>query len=663
MCGICGIWGNTDRQAVNAMVDAMHHRGPDDCGVYHDGAVTLGMARLSIIDLSMTGHQPMCTPDKLIWIVYNGELYNFQSERSLLESLGYSFNSTSDTEVVLRMYEHYGDDFLLRMRGMFALAIYDKRRGEEREKLLLARDHLGIKPLLYTHSGAQFIFASEMKALLASRLIEPEIDPVALRLLLTFGSVYQPRTMLKGVYMLLPAHRLIVEHGQERVERYWSLGVDRYPDLTNYTYAQAVAEMTEALMESVRLQMVSDVPLGAFLSSGVDSSILVALMTRVASHRVKTFSIGFESEGERIDESIDARRIADFLGTDHNHVIVKGTDVRDRIQHIACSLDQPSVNGVNTYFVSLAASKAVTVAISGTGGDELFAGYPWFANMVLHQQRRRKDPLKTGTISLLANIAKQQIFNSFLLKRGGNRLNTLRMQANFLSLYASNYQIYDQMGTARLLSEGLRKPAQAGRAPRLELIRIDELPDGSVIERVTGLCLRGYTSNQLLRDIDAMSMTHSLEVRVPYLDPVIADMALSLPDIAKLGDLTHLTSLSENASYRDTGAKRILIDVARQFLPENFDMQPKRGFGMPFDAWLKGPLREVLLETTSVENVGMRGLFNSEEVSAVIKRFLDGGLAWPQPWLLMMIELWCREVLDGNFFHRTVPMNQSVTLS
>ena len=663
MCGICGTWGNAHQESVEAMVAAMRHRGPDDCGIYHDDAITLGMARLSIIDLSSAAHQPMSTPDKLIWIIYNGELYNFQSERSLLERLGYSFNSTSDTEVVLRMYEHYGDDFLLRMRGMFALAIYDKRRGVGREKLLLARDHLGIKPLLYTHSGSHLIFASEMKALLASRLIEPEIDPVALRLLLTFGSVYQPRTMLRGVRMLLPAHRLIIEHGQERVERYWSLGIDRYPDLKNYTYAQAVAEMTQALMESVRLQMVSDVPLGAFLSSGVDSSILVALMTRVASHRAKTFSIGFESEGEKIDESTDARRIAGFLGTDHNHVIVRGTDVRDRIQHIACSLDQPSVDGVNTYFVSLAARTAVTVAISGTGGDELFAGYPWFANMVLHQQRRRKDPLKTGTISLLANIAKQQIFDSFLLKRGGGRLNTLRMQANFLSRYASNYQIYGEMDAARLLSEGLRKPAQAGRAPRRELISIDELPDGSVIERVTGLCLRGYTNNQLLRDIDAMSMTHSLEVRVPYLDPVIADMALSLPDSAKIGDLTHITSLSEKTNYRDTGAKRILIDVGRQFLPENFDMQPKRGFGMPFDAWLKGPLREVLLETTSVDSVRMRGLFNGEEVLAVIKRFLDGSLAWPQPWLLMIIELWCREVLDSRFCRRTLLANQAITLS
>ena len=393
MCGICGVWGGEGREAVGAMVGAMRHRGPDDSGAFDDRRAALGMTRLAIIDTSAGGHQPMQTPDGNITLVYNGELYNFREERRLLEARGCEFRSTSDTEVVLRMYEHYGDDFLKRMRGMFALALYDRRRGPGRERLLLARDQMGIKPLLYARRGGRLVFASEVKALLASGLIEPEVDPVSLRLLLSYGSVYQPRTILRGVRMLLPAHRLIVEGGGERVERYWSLGLDRREGLRLRPYEELVEEMASVLEESVRLQMVSDVPLGAFLSGGVDSSLLVALMARqVTGHRVKTFSVGFEGEGRDIDETDDAERTARHIGTDHTRVIVSGEDVRERIRHIAYGLDQPTVDGVNSYFVSMAARRAVTVAISGTGGDELFAGYPWFALMALDETERRSVP-------------------------------------------------------------------------------------------------------------------------------------------------------------------------------------------------------------------------------------------------------------------------------
>jgi len=272
------------------MVSALHHRGPDDRGVLEDRNVSLGMTRLAILDVSHAGHQPMASPDDQIRIVYNGELYNFREERTLLEKLGYTFRSASDTEVVLRMYEHYGDDFLLRMRGMFALAIHDKRSG--RERLLLARDQLGIKPLLYANVRGRLIFASEIKALLASGLVEPEIDPVALRLLLTHGAIVQPHTILRGVKMLLPAHRLIISEGHEpKVERYWSLDLDRHADLRARRYEEQIEQVGSALEESVRLQMVSDVPLGAFLSGGIDSSLLVALMAK-------------HTNGERIDEDV-----------------------------------------------------------------------------------------------------------------------------------------------------------------------------------------------------------------------------------------------------------------------------------------------------------------------------------------------------------------------
>ncbi|HEU5131870.1 MAG TPA: asparagine synthase (glutamine-hydrolyzing) [Pyrinomonadaceae bacterium] len=644
MCGICGVWGE-GRVDISAMIGAMHHRGPDDNGILEDRNVTLGMTRLAIIDVSHAGHQPMLSPDNQIRIVYNGELYNFREERTILEKLGYEFRSTSDTEVVLRMYEHYGDDFLLRLRGMFALAIHDKRSG--RERLLLARDQLGIKPLLYANVRGRLVFASEIKALLASGLVPPEIDPVALRLLLTHGAIVQPHTILRDVKMLLPGHRLVVNEGQEpRVERYWSLDLDRRADLRARSYEEQVDEIRAALEESVRLQMVSDVPLGAFLSGGLDSSLLVALMAKNTSgERLKTFSVGFEAEGEHIDETDHAQTTARFLGTDHSRVVVRGEDVRDQIEQIAFALDQPTVDGVNSYFVSAAARRRVTVAISGTGGDELFAGYPWFEQMAFEETQRQAAPLKAAAKSLLTSVARQPVLDSLVPLRGGYRFGTWRDDNGFLARYYAANPMFEAPWTARLLAQDLRSAAQAGRSPHYDLSAIDELPQGSVIERVTGLCVRGYTANQLLRDIDAASMSHSLEVRVPFLDPVIADLALSLPDSAKLGGDPRATSDSPR-SYREAGTKRILLDVAKDLLPRGFDTRPKTGFSMPFNSWLKGPLRDVLCETLSEQTVAKRGLLDAQAVAGVRDQFFSGVGDWPQPWLLMMIELWSREVLD-----------------
>jgi asparagine synthase (glutamine-hydrolysing) len=649
MCGICGVWGGggDNREAVGAMVGAMYHRGPDDCGILEDRSVTLGMTRLAIIDTTSGGHQPMQTPDGAISIVYNGELYNFREQRRLLEARGCVFNSTSDTEVVLRMYEHYGDDFLLRMRGMFALAIYDRRGGAGRERLLLARDQMGIKPLVYARVRGRLVFASEIRALLASRLVAPEVDPVSLRLLLTHGSVYQPRTMLRGVRMLLPAHRLIIEAGrEERVERYWSLGLDRRPELRARSYDEHVEEVAAVLEESVRLQMISDVPLGAFLSGGVDSSLLVALMSRhVGGARVKTYSVGFEGEGRDMDETDDAERTARFIGTDHTRVVVSGEDVRARIRHIAYGLDQPSVDGVNSYFVSMAARRGVTVAISGTGGDELFAGYPWFGQMAFEEAQRQSALWKSLAKSLLASVARQSILDPLVEKRGGYQFGRLRDRTGFLARYYATNPIFPSEWAARLLSPGLRRAAQAGRSPHYDLRPVDELSHGSILERVTGVCLRGYTTNQLLRDIDAASMAHSLEIRVPYLDPVVADTALSLPDSVKMG--TPLAqAAAHNSSYREAGTKRVLLDIGKSLLPQGFDTKPKRGFAMPFGFWLKGALRDVFLDSLSEERVRARGLLDASAVAFVRDQFLAGALDWPQPWLLMMIELWSQEVLD-----------------
>ncbi|HLO16353.1 MAG TPA: asparagine synthase (glutamine-hydrolyzing) [Anaerolineales bacterium] len=636
MCGICGIWGYSDPIRTDRMIKAMHHRGPDDVGSYADECISMGMARLAILDLSPAGHQPMATRDQNIWIVYNGEVYNFQSERKLLETQGYEFKSHSDTEVILRLYEKYGDDFLLRLRGMFALAIYDKRRGPGKERLILARDQFGIKPLLYTKVGKRFLFASEIKALLASGYIPREIDPVSLRLLLTFGSIYQPRTILRDIHMLPPAHRLVIENGQEHVERYWAFGLDRYPGLRKQPYEELVDCVASSLEESVRLQMISDVPVGAFLSGGVDSSFTVGLMTRIAGNHVKTFSVGFEAEGSPIDETDEAERTARFLGADHTKVIVRGSDLRDHLTQIITGLDQPSVDGVNSYFVSMAARKAVTVAISGTGGDELFAGYPWFTEMAKYAQEQ-------------GQLAKSEGWYAHIKNRilGKTPVNVINDRERFLWRYALAYNIFGAEGATRLLDRSLHISAGTGNSLADDIIHMDELFGADAVERVTALCLRGYTNNQLLRDIDAMSMAHSLEVRVPFLDVPLLDLSLSMPPSAKLNNTAQIANVYQ-ATYRETGSKKILVDAGKKMgiLREDIDLQPKRGFTFPMEYWLKNELCDVMDDTLSSSATRTRGLFSPEEVNQVRQEFLDNKIHWTRPWLLMMTELWAREILD-----------------
>lgn len=643
MCGICGIVGPTtnSKDKIKAMVGAMHHRGPNDYGVLVEKNIALGMTRLAILDLSREGHQPMPNRQKNIWIIYNGEMYNFVKERKILEKKGYWFHSKSDTEVVLLMYEEYGDDFLPRMRGMFALAIYDQRPGPGKEKILLARDQLGIKPLLYCQQGKNLIFASEIKTILASGLVKKDVEPDSLRKLLTYGSVTQPATIIKNVKMLLPSHQLIFQNGAIKFSKYWQLATGRYPQLSSMSYNQQKIVVKKELEKIVSQQMVSDVPIGAFLSGGVDSSLLVAIMSKFSKNKVKTFSVGFGQEGKNIDESDDALKIAKFLKTDHLKVTINDAEVRSKVSQIAKALDQPSVDGFNAYFVSQTAKKAVTVAISGTGGDELFAGYPWFANM-MNFSHKRHQPKLAEIVSRVFNL---KMTNPLMLTRARHFLADLRNQG-FLAQFARQYQIFGPILTSDLLSKDYRQESSIGCSPTIDLAFSDELPYANPVDRVSALCLRGYTQNQLLRDIDATSMSHSLEVRVPFLDHILTDMALSLPIKAKLAKVNLSTGPAENLTYRELGAKKILIDIGRNLLPKNMDQQKKRGFALPFDHWLKGVLKDVLIDTLSKKSVKKRGFFNPIQTETYLKNYLKGTSSWSFVWLLMITELWAREVID-----------------
>ncbi|TLY35843.1 MAG: asparagine synthase (glutamine-hydrolyzing) [Nitrospirae bacterium] len=520
MCGVCGIVGPAAVEGVARMIKAMHHRGPDDWGIFEEEGIALGHTRLAIIDTSAGGHQPMSNAEQSVWITYNGEAYNYREERERLRRQGYLFSTESDTEVVLHLYEEYGLNFAMHVRGMFALAIYDRRLLQPR--LLLVRDHFGIKPLLFARLGSSLAFASELKGLIASGLVERRIDPVSLRLLLTHGSVPQPRSIIPGVEMLLPGHLLVYEEGEINIHPYTHLQRNRMASMRTQPYPEQVRMLRNALEETVASQMVSDVPIGAFLSGGIDSAITAALMARHGASRLKTFSVGFGSEGTDLDETDDALRVAQFIGSDHTRVVVTGHEVRDRLDHMAYALDQPSIDGINAYLVSMAARELVTVAVSGTGGDELFAGYPWYAEMARFDALKSRGGIRVEVQAFVGSVARHKWLDRTVSSPIGKIVDRLRTLGAFLPHYRRQYQIFGPSGAAAVLSSDWEYNSRGAPTPETVMACGDELAGGSAVDRVTALCLRGYTQNQLLRDIDAVSMSHSLEVRVPFLDPTLS---------------------------------------------------------------------------------------------------------------------------------------------
>ena len=600
MCGICGLIGKSDPEVVARMIRAMHHRGPDGQGQFDAPRGSIGMARLAIQDVSAKGDQPMANDARDIWIVYNGELYNTPSERAHLEAKGHRFRSTGDTEVVLKLYQEYGEACLSRLRGIFALAIIDLRGGPGRERTVLARDAMGVKPLLYAQTRRGIVFASEMKALLESDLVERRVNAGAVRSLLTRGSVYQPATIVRGVEMLPPAHALIHERGQTRLERFWSFATNRRGDVRTLDYRGQTDAMRELLKETVKAQLISDVPVGAFLSGGVDSASLVALMTGEAGGRVKTFSVGFDESLSAVDETGEAGHIASHLGTDHHRVVIDGEEIAANFDNVVTALDQPSVDGLNSYLVSRAAAEHVKVAISGTGGDDLFMGYPWHARVL------GQPPAADGFLDAYA------------------------------AYNAEFHQTFSDKDTGLLLAPKLRNAMQ--EASSLGLVPTDELSGAGAVDRMTVLTLRGYTNNQLLRDIDVMSMAHSLEVRVPYLDVEMIDFALSLPVEARIAKPVPDDPMRN--SYRASGIKRILIDAARPMLPEGFDTIPKRGFGMPFGHWVKGPMKALAEASFDERRTAEHGVLDRRVMPRLRETFDAGRLSGWRVWLLMVLQRW-----------------------
>jgi asparagine synthase (glutamine-hydrolysing) len=586
---------------------AQQHRGPDDHGVanctFQNGEVIFGNTRLAIIDTSDAGHQPMNDPQTGNWITYNGETYNFKDLRHELDHEPWISNT--DTEVVLRAYRQWGSDAFRKLRGMFAFAIWD----EEKQTLLLARDPLGIKPVYYYAGQHQFIFASELRALLASGLVPRKLSAVGVNSYLANGSVESPTTIIDGVKQLLPGHCLHVKASDAgNIElRDVEFAVSKQT-VAEGNRDDAVARLRSELEESVRLHLVSDVPLGVFLSGGMDSSALVALMSRVGEQQPKTFSVVFDEAA--YTEAPFSRAVAERFNTDHSEIWLNEDRLLQILPGAIAAIDQPTMDGINTYVVSSAVkSKGITVALSGLGGDELFAGYPSFrralrfAAMRQASKRVLRVAAGVGKFALGGSVQRQKLRQ--LMNSDGGAADVYRISRQLFSSDA----VYGMTGRDVSFSNGHKH-------------------DPDIVNAISRLEMRGYMTNTLLRDTDAMSMAHSLEVRVPFVDVKIVDYVLSLPGEWKIRE--------------DSRPKPLLADALSDLLPREFMGRPKMGFTLPFEKWMQGKLRAEIAGVMEDEKQLSDVELNCEVVKSVWKKFLQSpkAVGWTRPWAIYVLVKW-----------------------
>ncbi len=615
MCGIAGITkfkegiGPGDVAVMEKMTAAQRHRGPDDSGMYNDAHAAIGHRRLSIIDISAAGRQPMANETGTVWVVYNGEIYNYRELGRELAIAGHEFSSQSDTEVLLHGYEEWGEDGLLRrLRGMFAFALYDKSR----RRLILARDRLGIKPLYYSvnEETGRLGFASEVKAL--SGMVALETDRQALAGFLLLGSVPSPLTISSGVRCLPPGELLIADAGGVRTRRYWDLVFTEppAPDADASGRSIIVAALKEALRDSVARHLVSDVPVGIFLSGGVDSAGLVAL-ARPVQERLKTVTIAFD-EAE-FDEADQARAIAERFETEHHELRVGGADFVRELPRILAAMDQPSNDGVNSYFVAKAAREAgLTVVLSGTGGDELFWGYRHY-----HLMQRNRSALELLT-GMPAGVRKACIAGAVAYGRLRGREPFMRLAGlgpavSPESLYVAFRGFFPSQQARELLGAG---ESEMDSLVEDSFARLAPLANGTHANGVNYIEMKRYLHDQLLRDTDAFSMAHSVEVRVPYLDDEVVALASRIPAIWKTNGAVN---------------KPLLVDAIGDPLVARASRRVKRGFSFPLGKWMKertGLMREVAMRTD---------LLDRKTVGSMWSAFEKGRLHWSRAWSLVVL--------------------------
>jgi asparagine synthase (glutamine-hydrolysing) len=640
MCGICGAaWTSADRALrepdLDLMLARLVHRGPDDRGTYRDAHAALGFRRLSIIDLA-GAHQPLANEDGTVQVVFNGEIYNFPALRHRLEAKGHTLRSAGDTEVLVHLYEDEGPSLFRLLRGMFALAIWDSAR----KTLVLGRDRLGQKPLVYRLDSGRITFASELKALLAlsETDIPRRIDALALDRYLTYGYVPHPRTILEGVHKLPPAHLAVWHEGKLTLERYWNpdwnAEVDRSPE-------EDSERLKATLTEAVREQMVSDVPLGAFLSGGIDSTIIVGLMQKASDRPVKTFSIGFTDPS--FDETAYAAMAAAHLGTEHHPFVVE-PKAWETLPALAEQFDEPFADSsaLPTWHVSRVTRQHVTVALTGDAGDELFAGYDRYRALALSVMF---DRLPAGPRTWLGGPVARAIPAS---ARAKTRLRRVRRLLEGIGdepavRYLRWMTLFDESSRAELYTDAfVDQLAAAGRDlrgaeadPASDLMRsLAAAPKRDPVTRAMVADLLTYLPGDLLCKVDMASMAHSLECRGPFLDHRVVELALAMP-------------LRRKLRLRQGRSKVILKQAFADLLPPAIRKRPKMGFGVPIDRWfrseLKDELRGVLLDPLTLN----RGLFRPTAIATLLDEHAEGRNDHAYKlWGLLMLELWFRHHMD-----------------
>jgi len=635
MCGITGaVWNHPDR-AIDAetllrMVDVLRHRGPDEEGTYEGQkisqcpGVALGHRRLSIIDLA-GGRQPLSNEDETIWVVFNGEIYNFRELRRRLEGAGHRFRTHSDTEVLVHLYEDEGPELARHLNGMFALAIWDANQRQ----LVLARDRLGQKPLVYRIEPDRLLFASELKSLLEVRDVPRELDPQALDAYLTYQYVPHPWTIFRGIAKLPPAHYAVYRDGTLRLGCYWEPDFNLEASRPAGDYAE---ELRELLTSSVALRLQSDVPLGAFLSGGIDSTLIVGLMQKLGSEPVRTFSIGFPVA--EYDETAYARAAAERFGTIHQEFRVE-PDAVEVLDRLVWHFDEPFADSsaVPTWYVSQLTREHVTVALTGDGGDELFAGYPRYRAVWLGAAFDRLPPLAR---KLLAGRFWQRLPASARQKSLRRRFKRFveALGNDPVRRYLDWIAIFNEARRAELYGDELihalpnvdpvawLEGAFARSAAR------DPVTSASLADLAT------YLPCDLMTKVDITSMAHGLECRQPFLDHRVVELAAKMPLVEK---------------FRLGRGKRILLQTFRDLLPRSIQRRPKMGFGVPLDRWFRGPLQEMARDTLLGDRALGRGLFRREAVARLLDEHQQGRFDHAyRLWALLVLERWQQRWLDEN---------------
>ncbi len=650
MCGICGAaFTSNSKDAelrVRAMASAMRHRGPDEEGFLvgdpRAPGLALGMRRLSIIDLG-GGQQPVWNESRDVAVIYNGELYNYRELRERLKLLGHRFLTQSDTEILVHAWEEWGEECLTELRGMFAFALLDLRgRFATAPLLFLARDPLGIKPLYYTQTAEGFAFASEVRALLASGVVPKQISQDALTSYLLFGSASEPVSLVEGVFSLPPGHRMLLYVPERRrvprARPWWDGQTNSAArDLRKPKDLDSAAKRLRPLLEdAVRAHLIADVPVGLFLSGGLDSGAIAALAAR-SEAGIRSFTLSFP--GTSYDEAPLARKVAERCGTKHTEVPLDGSAIVGRIDEAVAGLDQPTMDGINTYFVSWAAREVgLKVALSGLGGDELFAGYASFLNTALLQRLTRTAwfvprPLRRAVAPLIARLLETRLSRDAANKTVSAWTNPDTLPHPYF--YART--LFPPGQLERLIEPRFRPSTVGADGVTLEPTWLGWLnrtaSEAGKLEPVASTAwmeMRCYMASTLLRDTDSVSMARSLEVRVPLLDTPLVEFVSSLPDAAR---------------HRAGAQKALLVESLAGLLPEEILGQRKRTFTLPWEEWLRGPLRPRLEASFAGIAPSLAPYLRTEGVRGVWAAFLEGRTSWSRPWALYVLNEWCRHHL------------------